>query len=354
MKKTIYFIIFLIFVFFLGYFTFSKIRIDNSNTNIQEDQLNNKVEENNSKPNEEEKRKINENNFNNFKESLEANAILRIIKDGAPPIFDYIYNQQHLRYECEEKKVNYNGSVYLKNCKVGDDYFSTEEKLDYNQIISEFSRLSILKNKEYNYYYVLKDANLELNNDKLIDTYVCKSKICNYNLFDNYIIISDLKVVYKYLSDMESEFIELKPIKTYSSVKPNINRDFYFEYYKLENLEIYRPIMHAMNYIEEPTILIDNVGHGVILRKFYPQGSGYWYLAFNDKTLDNGYYLYASISYGGDNYNDTKYIHNFKTGEVTYKFETVDEQHFYSDGVKYYVGNYGIEDFVSEEVNLEE
>lgn len=351
MKKTIYLIIFLILVYFGGYYTFSKININNQDDNIQDSDTLDKEENTDTKPNEEE-RKINENNFNNFKESLEANAILSIIKDGVVPTFDFIYNQQHLKYECEDKKVNYNGTVYLKNCKVGDDYFSSGENLLDNQITNEFSRLSILKNEEFNYYYVLKDANLELNNDKLIDTYVCKSKICNYNIFDNYIIISDLKVVYKDLNDIESKFIELTKTKTYSSIKPNINRDFYFEYYKLEDLDIYRTIMYASNYIEEPIILIDNVGYGVILRKFYPQGSGYWYLSFNDETLDNAYYLYASISYGGDNYNDTKYIHNFKTGEVNYKFDEVNEQYFYSDDLKYYVGNYGMENFVSEEISL--
>lgn len=351
MKKIKLFILIILFFIILlvgGYFIYDKILISSPTDNIQNNDGN--IQNNNgsiqdsyqniTQDNTEDIESIkNQTQFNYFVESLEANATITLIKTGKVPDFATIYNNQPYKYVCEEKAINNNGSVYLKNCKIGNNNYSYGQIVEENQNNVNFSKLYIFKDNSSDGYYALDDITYQDDKKDLLYVYNCKSKFCTYKFYDDKIFISDINLYYKDLNSNDTDLKKLSPTKVYNPNNSNINRGFYFEYYKFESFDIYRTIIYTSASIDLPIILFDKNDHGIMLKQYYSYG-GYWYLSFNHKTLENGYYLYASIYNENNKQNDTKYIYDYFNDKKLHNFEIIKDDYFYSINDKFFVGNY--------------
>ena len=231
-----------------------------------------------------------ESNYSDYGNKLNNLSLIYRIKNHKLATFDILDSLIGNKYNCDSKNINDDASVSIKNCNINGEIVSHDNK-NNNSFIYVY--------KSNGSYFISKEKKYE-NNYSLTDYYVCKSSFCEGIIENDFVVISDLELMYKKIGS-NNKFETLYSKNEYDIKKIDNENNLYVRYYEINGLPLYVYFLYNDNEIMSYQYIEFEFNNSLRVNLL---GN---YLSFNLKTLENGYILM-------DNYEDSKrniYIYDY-------------------------------------------
>ena len=238
---------------------------------------------------------------------LEVATIVYTMKNHILPTFNNLDELVDKKYQCEERKINSNGTIYLKNCDNGSQIVTHGK--DYSGYVGSDS---IYTYKDNDMLFISKERN---NNYSLIDIYNCESSLCNGLIEDDMIYISDFELKYKKIGSNKNYKL-VHPIKSYEIKQIDGNKNIFIRYYDINGKKLYSYFEYYDDKIDDKQY-IKLEGNNSVIIQFDENNE----LSFNNSTLESGYLLINKM-YEDENKN---YIYDYKNKNIVFDLSSYDE-----------------------------